>query len=486
MIDISIRIHDNFSVEFKVGYVTGSGSNPDQFALNMWMFVPNSLDINDQTYTQSQFYRDIKSNVRLITPIFLMREIVSGKALPLRNLEHSFRSLAQEQSKKNIAEYEYQIKMFMSIFKSSVRDEVKHIIDSDELEEVRYMSAGYINTLTDISTRYRELRPILANAGISEELMNLYSFGDEFMGSTILRQSFRLIKNLKERSKKLKDIVASLREIILAEQAYQQNVGYPIVDPASADRNRDIIFRNGVLKKYIESDLFLKADKKRDGIAMEQFYYSIAAGISMIFATIIAFSVQQRFGNFTMPLFVALVVSYMLKDRIKDVARYYFAYRLKAKYFDNKTTISIKDKYVGWLKEGMDYITEDKVPREVLDIRNRSPLLQAENRIHDEKIILYRKMVEVDSVQLNLDEKYTIAGVNDIFRLSLVNFIHKTDNPEVPIYTMSESGSIDRICGDKIYYINLLIQLQHEDQLDYKRYRLVFNRLGILEIEQFQ
>lgn len=486
MIDVQVKIHDKFSVEFKIGYVVKSKPKPNNFALNMWMFVPNSLDINDQTYSAAQFYRDMKSNVRLITPIFLMREIVSGKGLPLRNLEHSFRSLAEEQSRKNIAEYEYQIKMFMSILKSSIRDEIAHIAKHSDDSEVVGLCRDYCSAVSDITGRYRELRHIINKPEISEELLELFGFGDEFMGNIIQRYTFRLIADIESRFRKQKELLASLRDIIASEAEYQRGMSYPTVDPKSADKNRTIIFRNGVLKKYIESDLFLKAEKKRDGMAMEQFYYSIAAGISMIFATIIAFSAQQKYGNFTMPLFVALVVSYMLKDRIKDVARYYFAYRLRAKYFDNKTTISIKEKYVGWLKEGMDFITENKVPGEVMEIRNRSSLLQAENRINDEKIILFRKMVEIDSGLLNSDEKYTIAGVNDIVRLYLTNFIHKTDNPEVPIYDMTESGKIERLCGEKIYYLNFVLQLQHEEQLEYKRYRLVFNRLGIIEIEEFQ
>lgn len=487
MVEVQVKVHDKFSVEFKVGYVVKHKAEPNDFALNMWIFVPNSLDINDQTYGSSQFYRDMKSNVRLITPVFLMREIASGQAIPLHNLENSFRNLAGDPSRANIAEYEYQIKMFMSIFKSSVRDEIAHIRNSSIDDDTTYLCNEYMANIANITSRYRELRHIVNVPTIQADILEFFSFGDEFMSTIIERYTFRLIADLgKRREKKFSATIGSLKELILSETAYQKNVGYPIVEPDSPDNNRNLVFRNGVLKKYIESDLFLKVLKKRDGMAMEQFYYSIAAGLSMVFATIIAFSAQQKYGNFTMPLFVALVVSYMLKDRIKDVARYYFAHRLKAKYFDNKTTISIKEQPIGWMKEGMDFITDDKAPKEVMEIRNRSSLLQAENRINDEKIILYRKMVRLDSNELKDEDKYSISGINDIVRLHLSNFILKTDNPEVPLYTIDEKGGIDKICGDKIYYLNFVIQMQHEEQLEYKRFRLVFNRLGIIEIEELK
>ena len=40
------------------------------------------------------------------------------------------------------------------------------------------------------------------------------------------------------------------------------------------------------------------------------------------------------------------------------------------------------------------------------------------------------------------------------------------------------------IMGDKIYYLNFLIQLLHGEQVEYKRYRLVINRDGIQEIQK--
>ncbi len=69
MIDIKAKIHDKFSVEFKVGFVA-DGERGNDFAINTWIFLPNSLDINPATYGSEDFYRDVKSNVRFITPIF--------------------------------------------------------------------------------------------------------------------------------------------------------------------------------------------------------------------------------------------------------------------------------------------------------------------------------------------------------------------------------------------------------------------------------
>ena len=65
-------------------------------------------------------------------------------------------------------------------------------------------------------------------------------------------------------------------------------------------------------------------------------------------------SLEGQDGIFyiTWPLFIVLVVSYMLKDRIKDLLRYYFAHKLGNKYYDKKAVVTIGKNRVGEIKEG--------------------------------------------------------------------------------------------------------------------------------------
>ncbi len=487
MIDIKVRIHDKFSVELKTGFVVAEKDEVNDFAVNMWIFVPNSLDINPDTYSNEMFYRDIKSNVRLITPVFLLREMAGGKAVPYGNIEASFVNLASAPSAEQMAEYEYQIKMFMAIFKSSMRDESEHILSENGKDDMEYLCSQFIANVELISSKYRGLHRIINVPGIPEQAMNYYMMGDEFMSDTIERNTFHLLEGLDDSARPmLKRIASRLRELLLAEARYRRQRGFIVPCDANAEQNRQLIFRQGVLKKYIESDLFLQARRKKDGVAIEQLYLSLAAGISMIFATAVAFSVQQKFGNFTMPLFVALVVSYMLKDRIKDAMRYFFAHKLEARYFDNRTTVSMIGQSIGWIKEGMDFIGEDKVPPEVMAVRARTPLVQAENRVNDEKIMLFRKMVRLDSEMLREEDKYSVSGINDITRFHLNSFAQKMDDPQAPLYCLDDNEEIRTLYAEKTYYINFVIQLVHEQQREYKRFRLTMNRLGIIDIEELK
>jgi len=483
MIDIETKVHDKFSIEFKIGFHVRRKLKKNDFAVNTWLFIPNSLDINQQTYSKNQFYSDVKSNVRLITPIFLLREITD--VIIHKKLKEAFNAMTSDPTKTNKREYEHEIKMFGAIFKSALRDECRHIVEKaiKNDDDVEYLVSKAIENINNITANYRKLRKIINVPTVSTDELNYFSFGDEFITNAIEQYIYGLISNIPKR-KNLKPIRNVLVKFVKDGEKYKQEKGYHVVKQDDSANNRELLFRFGILKRFVESDLFLKVFKKRDGMLVEQIYLSLAAGVSMIFATAIAFYTQLKYGNFTMPLFVALVVSYMLKDRIKELMRFYFVRANKEKYFDNKTTISLKDNPIGFSKEGMDFITEEMIPQEIMKIRARSPLVEAENRMSDEKIILYRKIVKINREKMMANSKYVFSGINDIMRFYITRIIQKAVTPDAPLYVADDEGKLSTIITEKMYYLNIIMEMRFEGQINYKRYRIVFSRNGIINLEE--
>ncbi len=488
MITIQAKKHDNFSVEFKFGF---EGNHEEvgrhEFVVNSWIFVPNSLDINTQTYGKDQFYRDIKSNVRLITPVYLLRSLADAGSLPFVTLRGALEALASQPSATNEENYESQIKLFVAIFKSAIRNHSIHITQSDGMNEVGYLTEDFVASVRKIVEEYRKLYPIINVPTVEPRLRNYFLFGDEIMSHIIDVQSLRILKRIdRSGDAALVAVRESLVALLRKEKSYKLSQGYEILEPDDAVGNRALVFRYGLLKKYVESELYIKLNKKRDGFAIEQVYYSLAAGLAMIFATAVAWFAQLKYGNITGPLFVVLVVSYMLKDRIKDLMRYYFAHRLGNKYFDNKAEVRIHDKSVGVIKEGVDFISEHKTPKEVMELRDRSSLVEAENKIFEEKILLYRKRVVINNEQLSSASVYPVKGINEILRFHMHRFTQKMDNPEVPVDTLGTDDNLTTVKVQKIYYINIVMQLIDGSDVLLRRFRVVMTRDGILGVEDMQ
>lgn len=485
MIDIMTKIHDKFSIEFKVGFVTRRKTRHNDFSLYMWIFMPSSLDITPATYSKSDFYRDVKSNVRLITPRFILRNIAAGEAIPLQHLKEAFEKLSYDPTRTIVSEYESQIKIFSAIVKSAMREEVGHICMSDQREEdVRFLCKEYIKNVRHILSSYRSLRKIINTPRVSKQMMESFGFGDEFMSYMLNQYTFRLITHLSNQKYIYEDEIANLSELLRDEQRYRHQLGYQSVKEDDRHENRNMIYSHGILKKYIESALYLRVPKKRDGMMVEQIYFSLAAGLSMIFATIVSFYFQQRYGNLTWPFFIVLVISYMGKDRIKELARYYFAHRKGSKYFDNKAKINFKGKNIGWIKEGVDFLQKENIPNEVMLLRHKDPISQAEYAVRDDNVLLYRKSVHIDREMLIANNVYHTDGINDIIRLNISNYLQKADNPYVPLYTLDDDNLPHKIDCKKVYFLNIVMQYQYDDHTDYKRFRVSISRNGIESIKE--
>ena len=485
MIEEHVKEHDKFSLELKVGFIAHKEQKTNDFDMNICMFIPNSLDINRFTYSKTNFYRDLKSNIRQITPIFRLGEMSAGQKSPLNLLRNSLNNFVQQLTPVNQENYEYHVKMFQSILKSSMREEVRLIRDG-ALSETLYLTEEYIRLVQEICIQYRELIKIIDITSIDKSLREYFYFGDEFMSNVVEFQTFRLIESIKAKDPQIFELVKKdLLAIIYREIAYRKEMGYLLVEKKPEKNNHELVNRLSLLKKYIDSHLYLNIDKRKDGVLVEQLLFSLAAGISMIFATAIGFSIQQRYGSFTMPLFVALVVSYMLKDRIKEMTRYYFAHKMGTRYFDHKATMNINQTDIGWAKESMDFVSETKLPPEIVKVRNCTSIIEANNRANSEKVLLYRMQMQMNREKLNLNSEFSTNGVNSIIRFNCSEFIRNMDNPEFALYYPEEENGFEVIEGEKLYYLNLIIEKKNDTQNETKRYRIALNRNGIKKIQTF-
>ena len=82
--------------------------------------------------------------------------------------------------------------------------------------------------------------------------------------------------------------------------------------------------------------------------------------------------------------------------------------------------------------------------------------------------------------------EYPIAGLNEILRLNLSNYIQKMDNSEFPLFYPNEKEGFKIVQGEKVYYLNMILQAKEGESWEYNRYRILFNRKGIHKIETFR
>lgn len=485
MIDLQANIHDKYTLEFKVGFNTDDTqplSNANDYVLNTWIFVPNSLDINASKYSKDDFYRDIKSDVRLITPPYSLAELAeSDETLPYKSLKQNCISLSKGKGSEDA--FVHTVKMYCAIMKSSLREAYHDIANHGTDGDAFVKGEAFLKNAGKAIGRYRNLRKDIAAISVSEKMRNSFDYGDEFLSNTFEKYTFAVRDVLRRRDlEKYKAIENDFRSAIAAEDSYKKERCFLRVELDDKDNNSDYVFRTSLLKKFAESDLYLKANKISNSYFVEQLLFVVAAIIAMLASTLLTLYFQSQFNNYALPLLISVVLIYALKDRLKDWMKSIFSHRVTSKFYDHKTYFRLNDDVIGENMDSFSFVRSDKIPAEVLSIRDRSDLLKAVS-FKDERVMLFRKKVRLWRDKLAKASPFPLKGINDVMRFNLTEYTRKMDNTHIPVSGTWEDRGYDVIMGEKRYYINFIMQCVYEGKTEYKRIRLALNRDGIVNIE---
>ena len=444
--------------------------------MNSWLFVPSSLNINVSTYSKEQFYQDVKSNIRLKTPQFSLHQLADAEALTVRNLSMSVQKYMETLNSACIQDLEFHVKMYVAIYKSALRDETKAL---QVVKESVFNPEAWKAHLAAMRRVVRHYREIMRNSSEnSSEVEAIFQYGDEYLSHLTEVYAVRLMRSLASMSVvAFEDIRQEIKALIVEEHQYKIDQGYAHFSQDSVAESRDMFQHQHILKKYIESALYLKSDSEPDGVAAREITLSFAAGLAMLVSMLIALPFQKHLGQYPELIFIILIVAYMFKDRIKEYARQRMAHRLKSRFFDLKNKVYFRGKEVVHIKEGMDFIDDRKTPEEVLQSRGRSDL---ENRIPLEQIILYRKQVEIDNDLLGQRYEYHYDGINDITRIHLQHFTTKMDDPETNV-AMLTGDDVQTMSIPRVYNLHIVLQCVAGDMIEYHCFRLMMCRDGIVE-----
>jgi hypothetical protein len=316
----AVKIHDRFQIEIKLDYEL-SASRKTRYHVATYIFVPQSLGIDPHSYSKTDFYRDIQSYIRLKTPPFILRDFIEVSTSPLNKLKEITRTenwANDPQSKERVIIY---LKFLSAMFKSATREHFNLI--EKRVKEARPDSSIslIINNLVEefiaegekIISSYRQLYAVFNLPNVERDLFIAYKLTDESLSLLIEESAIEMYQVVEKYIQKKDDknqFQECLRGWVRNETKYRKSVGYKSILLPDND-NETYVFRASVLKKYAASVLHLAIAVKPEGIGLEHVLFAFAAGISMVFATVIAFYFQDQFGNLTFPFFVALIVGYM-------------------------------------------------------------------------------------------------------------------------------------------------------------------------------
>ncbi len=525
-----VRIHDRYQLEIKIEYPL-LPSKRTRYHLNTYLFIPHNLAVNELSYPPDEFYRRLQNYIRFKTPELSPMDLLTNLASPLQIIDRVWQEPVALNDAATVARLVEQFKFLRAILRRTLNRTLqqhwhKFLADqrtSDGLmrnEEQTIVKAErllttHVHLVQEIISRFRSHADKIEGEAVPERLRYSFRLTDEAISVVVegnLLTAMRLvaalpIATIEERTNPL--LIPPLQ----AELAHRRQQSYQslLVGPAKSNKSRLLhsqphsgsalqraehdgneryLHHLSLLKKYTSSVLYLATSLENEGETVEHLLFAVAAGISMIFATVIAFYVQSIYGNFTSPLFVALVVGYMFKDRIKELGRSASKTLLRRYYYDRRVYIYTLDRKhrLGRIREKMVFLKEGMIPPQVKAAYRRGQLSPMEIDGYSEHVIRYSRNVRLiaDAFRQVRHEGSPLTGLSDILRLDIRPFLHKMDNPSERRYYL-DGDTLRTMKLNRVYYINIVSTYSRagdEEIIISKNVRVTLSRKGLVRLDE--
>jgi len=485
--EVLVKRHDRHQFEVKLHLEVTADRRTDHYRVESYFFLPQSLDINERTYSKGRFYRDRRIYLRRKTPTLGLRELADPDE-PRSPLHRLSGLLDRDGSIDDelAGRLDHEIRLFGCIVKSALRDLVRRA------ERSGGDPRSVARDLRRILGRFRELGERLRGLDPPARLQAAWSYTDEYVSLLVewrvlqLLERIRLDEGTKEDPKPCGEgTAASLTRLVEQEIAYRKSAGYPtVLEDGEAASGELFVYRFGVLKKFVAQVLHLEMHTAPEGRGLREMALALAAGGAMLFATAVAFYYQRIYGTLSLGFFAALVVSYMFKDRIKALLQNALHHLLSRTLPDQ--TIRIRSRQdgrrIGTCSESVQFVEETHIDPEVRRLRNRAHLTEIENDYRAEKVLYYLKRITLVPVRFGGPGRRKQA-LTDILRFSVEPFLRRMDEPETRLKTIRDGCPVE-VPARRVYHVNVVFKLvTPRRRILYERIRLVLDQNGIRRVE---
>ncbi len=487
MIKESVKKYGDYSLEIKFKFRPNAAQRFRKFRkykVDTYFFLPREMGVNKKNYTNKDFYREINSYIKIDPIKITLSELVKENDELSLNLVSSFVNLAHE-DESSVDNMETLMKVYLSVFKKSVKRELRSINKAGDTDEKIRLTERLLNNLSKGILFFRSLYTHIKENNINEAT-KIYLIGDEYISTVVIKYLYVLYQYFNKNINNNIQIREHISNRIRDEHNHRKKNDFPIIIKKDFNKeNEKILYRWSIIYNFINNKLIIATRFDKENKWLIQFYYSIAAGIAMIFATSVAFYYNKVFGNFTAKFFVVLVVSYMFKDRIKDWIKDLINYLLKKETYDHTINIfNEKDQNIGLISQGFSFIPANNLPKDILKARQTN----IENEIQDisfEKIMHYKSKTKIDASRLfRMFKNIKIRGVNDITYFNTSPLLMRMERPDTEIVFLNNKNELESFKSEKVYHINMILKYEYLKKTKLSKYRIILNRNGIKKVEK--
>jgi hypothetical protein len=505
-VDVQVELHDLQQVEIRCVYRMGD-AEAVRFDTHVYLFIPRNVGLNADNYPKQDFYGDVTALMRLDAAPLPLEELADATKprSPLSRLTAAVAELATDRTPPTAPLATY-VRLYAHLQAEGARAELRRLreLARERPELLLDEIPPTMERIRRSLLAFRRVRAAFAPYELlcHRQLVEAIRLADEYMSLTLEERLANLGDALADDA--LTDgrgvvprATALLAELARSEAEHRAKHDFLVLtgtdDPGFGEY---YAYRSSLLKKAVQQALYLDVRKAQADTFVRNGVGAVGAALAAIWA--LATQLPQTMADLSLGtklvVFVAAVLAYVAKDRIKFLTNEYVVPKLRR--FDFVTRITsgtLRTIGLGMVEtrlyEAMRFTKLSELPEEIRRVRTERRTIQAFEGPMLEEVIHYRKVLDVEQE----DEKERLPegyGLRDIMRFNVRHFLVRLDDPEEKVrYFDTGREAFGEAKIPKVYHLNLVIRVERDDahgrrtqRLDHLR--IVLNKQRIVRIER--
>lgn len=507
MVDRRLEPHDSNQLELKLAYGIEPGRRTQRYRVETYIFVPTTLGLTSKSYPSERFYEDTAGFIRLKTPTVALASLADDTQAqtsfePITELLKSLLSGDQKDTAGAIR----RLKLLGCIYRRAFRDEMLDVLERFDRLAPAGSAAAYagdaelaeelITFRDQVEASKRRLSALgrhCESAAMHLEVREIWRRVDEYVSIVAEDVATKLVEATDERlgpgetGGPLKSARELLADLAVASYQHRRARGYPSFVNEDAE-NEVLTHRRRVLKRTVASSLYLDLLHERPGRYLQDVIGMVAAAAAMLFAVYVTIEAQEAWPDFGGPFIAVAVVSYMIKDRIKEWGKRYLAKPLRRFLPDHVVkVVDSEGREVGECRETFALVGHSELDADIIRLRHIDHPTASAEAGRPETVFHYAKDVVLSSSGLSA-QLPGIEALSDIIRFNLGRLRRRMDNPyEDYRLVHPERRELMSVPCARVYHVNIVLKVTsgrgQSATVETERARVIVDQRGIKRIE---
>lgn len=454
----AIKQHGKKQIEVKQKIRITDKTKKLKYRVDTFFIFPGALQITENNFKKEEFKHNLKCYLSL-----------SEQSPSLSGLRNELSELRLSPGQEEESDDFY--RRFCLKYKTALQESSRSLMENQELSVEE--TEAFLQTVNKLLEEFRKIKSSQEN---SDHLVQLLDKLDEYL--TVVTAF--CLRDLSE------VCIGEPRNKILSfwqEVEKYRASRFPVESIEGESKESAFLMRWSFLKKFVQSSLFLDIRYKQGAPLLTHSIYGSAAALSMLFATVVAFFYQDRYGSLSRNLFFALVIAYIFKDRFKEIVRDWLSNVIFRRWIpDRRLFIFLGKKKVGCAKENFDFVSLNELPISNKDILQEDARLLSDC-FRQSKLTPYA----CDSIfrysreiTLSASEFPDEACLIDIIRFNISEFIHNLGATSEGLPFFCDNGKSPK--GEKLYNIYLFRSFCVGEKSDSEVIRVTVNAKAVRRI----